>query len=1025
MIKRIIQSLLSVKLATFLILVFAAVIGYATFIENDFGRDTAKALIFTKWWFELILFLLTINLIYNLKRYNLFRKEKIAVLTFHLAFIVILIGSGITRYFGFEGMMHIRENDQSNLVISDDVFLQIKVDNRSLQYEREKKLFLSGITNNNFSIPVSFLDHDISINYKDFLPNVKDTFLATKDGVMTLHLVVPGDNGMQSEYLKKDEQRKIDKYLFTFGNPIVGAVNFFYEDSLLYCEAPFSIQSMKMSDRSTGEYISDTRFQLNTKTLYSLENLNLVLKEIIDSGNEDLYSSSNIMKDGGDNALILDVVCNGESKEVTLIGGKGFIPNSESFYLGGLYFDLSYGSKAYQTPFVIKLREFQLERYPGSQSPASFAAEVTVLDKDFSKDYRIYMNNVLDYKGYRFFQSSYDKDEMGTILSVNHDRWGTYVSYLGYFLLALGMMMVFFSQKTRFTFLSNRLNKLKKKSLISILFLLSFNLLSAQETNLDSTLDANKIAYNHIKVFETLLVQDNGGRIKPVNTVFAEYLRKISRKNTIVNQNSSQVILGMMNDPRLWSQVPMIKISHEKLKKLLDFKENRVPFKLFFDEEGNYVLKDEVEIAYAKKPIDRGKYEKDIIAVDERVNICFTIYNGGILRFFPLPNDSNKTWYSATNNQYFSSNDSLFVSNIMKMYFTSINTAINTSDWGTCDSVVSYISKFQYRYGVDVMPDAYKIDLEVLYNKVNIFSNLFMYYFMIGIVFLFLLLYQIFNNNKIIEKIILVVKWLIISGFIAQTAGLISRWIISGHAPWSNGYESMIYIAWATMLSGIMFSRRSYMTLAATSIVASLLLMVAHLNWLDPEITNLVPVLNSYWLMIHVAIITASYGFLSLGAILGLFSLWLIIFTTKDNKSRIHDVLSELTLINERSITIGLFMLTIGTFLGGVWANESWGRYWGWDPKETWALVSVLVYVFILHMRLIPALAGFYIFNLASLIGIWSIIMTYFGVNYYLSGLHSYAAGDPMPIPSFVYYFIALTFVSAILAKIKFNKFYK
>jgi cytochrome c-type biogenesis protein CcsB len=203
-----------------------------------------------------------------------------------------------------------------------------------------------------------------------------------------------------------------------------------------------------------------------------------------------------------------------------------------------------------------------------------------------------------------------------------------------------------------------------------------------------------------------------------------------------------------------------------------------------------------------------------------------------------------------------------------------------------------------------------------------------------------------------------------------------------------------------------------------------LFLMVAHLNWLDPEITNLVPVLNSYWLMIHVAIITASYGFLSLGAVLGLFSLWLIIFSNTNNKSKLTNTIKELTLINERSITIGLFMLTIGTFLGGVWANESWGRYWGWDPKETWALVSVLVYVFILHMRLIPALAGFYIFNLASLIGIWSIIMTYFGVNYYLSGLHSYAAGDPMPIPSFVYYFIALTIVTAILAKLKFNRYY-
>ena len=234
MIKRFFLFLLSVKLATALILLFAAVIGYATFIENDFGRDTAKALIFTKWWFELILFMLTVNLIYNLRRYNLFRKEKLAVLMFHLAFIVILIGSGVTRYYGFEGMMHIRENEQSNLIISDDVFLQIKVDNRNLQYERDKKLFLSAISNNNFSIPVNFLKNDITISYKDFFPNVRDTFLNSVEGTQTLHLVVPGDNGMQSEYLKKNEQRRIDKYIFTFDNPKNGAVNFFFEDSVLF-----------------------------------------------------------------------------------------------------------------------------------------------------------------------------------------------------------------------------------------------------------------------------------------------------------------------------------------------------------------------------------------------------------------------------------------------------------------------------------------------------------------------------------------------------------------------------------------------------------------------------------------------------------------------------------------------------------------------------------------------------------------------------------------------------------------------
>ena len=260
-------------------------------------------------------------------------------------------------------------------------------------------------------------------------------------------------------------------------------------------------------------------------------------------------------------------------------------------------------------------------------------------------------------------------------------------------------------------------------------------------------------------------------------------------------------------------------------------------------------------------------------------------------------------------------------------------------------------------------------------------------------------------------------RQLIYSAFLLHTVGLIIRWIISGHAPWSNGYESMIYIAWATLLSGVLFSRRSSLTLVATTIVSSLILMVAHLNWLDPEITNLVPVLKSYWLMIHVAIITASYGFLALGAMLGLFGLWLIFLYNFTNNKKLELVCDEITIINEKSLIIGLYMLTIGTFLGGIWANESWGRYWGWDPKETWALVSILVYAIILHLRFIPAMRSKYIFNLASLIGIWSIIMTYFGVNYYLSGLHSYAAGDPMPIPSFVYYLVAIMIVSAILAK--------
>jgi cytochrome c-type biogenesis protein CcsB len=456
----------------------------------------------------------------------------------------------------------------------------------------------------------------------------------------------------------------------------------------------------------------------------------------------------------------------------------------------------------------------------------------------------------------------------------------------------------------------------------------------------------------------------------------------------------------------------------------LESKYIRVPFNDFFDENGRYILAADVELSYEKLPKDRDQYDKDLIKVDERVNICFAVYGGGIFRLFPLPNDSNNTWLTSVQASNFRGNDSLFVANIIPMYFKGVKEGFETNKWQTADTIISYIKKFQLKYGAKVLPVQTKIDLEIIYNKLNIFSRLFLYYFLVGVLLLSLIIVSIFNDNRWLNLFIQFLKWLIIVGFIAHIAGLALRWYISDHAPWSNGYESMIYIAWATILSGIIFSKKSLLTLAATSIVSGLLLMVAHLNWLDPEITNLVPVLKSYWLMIHVAIITASYGFLSLGAILGLIALWLIIFTTSSNKSKLKNILSEITIINEKSLEIGLFMLAIGTFLGGVWANESWGRYWGWDPKETWALVSVLIYSFVLHMRFIPLLRSQFTFNMVSMFAIWTIIMTYFGVNYYLSGLHSYAAGDPMPIPTFVYYLFALMFVTAIIAKIKFKNNY-
>ena len=246
-----------------------------------------------------------------------------------------------------------------------------------------------------------------------------------------------------------------------------------------------------------------------------------------------------------------------------------------------------------------------------------------------------------------------------------------------------------------------------------------------------------------------------------------------------------------------------------------------------------------------------------------------------------------------------------------------------------------------------------------------------------------------------------------------------------GSRTWSDAYESMIYVAWATVLFGILFGRKSNLTLAATTFVASMILMIAHWNWMDPAIANLQPVLDSYWLMIHVAVIVGSYGPFALSMIIGIIALFLMLATNTNNKVKMDLNIQELTIINELSLTVGLIMLTIGNFLGGMWANESWGRYWGWDPKETWALISIMIYAFVIHMRLIPGLRGRWLFNLASVVAFASIMMTFFGVNFYLSGLHSYASGDKIITPDFVYYSVAFVAVLGLISYFPYKKYYK
>ena len=322
------------------------------------------------------------------------------------------------------------------------------------------------------------------------------------------------------------------------------------------------------------------------------------------------------------------------------------------------------------------------------------------------------------------------------------------------------------------------------------------------------------------------------------------------------------------------------------------------------------------------------------------------------------------------------------------------------------------------------MPTPNKIDTEITYNKLNVLQKLPYWYLFGAIVMIILVVIQIFKDNKLLRISINILHLIIGLLFALHTLDLMFRWYISGHAPWSDGYEAMVYVAWSTMLFGLAFDMKSKLTIASSAFVASMILMASSWQWVDPQIANLQPVLNSYWLMIHVAVIVASYGPFALGMILGFVSLLLITFTTKSNKEKMNLNIQEITYINEMALTIGLIMLTIGNFLGGQWANESWGRYWGWDPKETWALISIVVYAFVIHARFVPSMRNKWIFNLMAMYAFISILFTYYGVNFHLVGLHSYASGEAKSL-SWIYYSFAGISLMGFISYFKYVKFYK
>ena len=1065
--KKIFSFLFSTRLMAFLFISYAVAMATGTFIESKYNTDTSKILIYNAWWFEAIHVFFLINFIGNIKRYQLLKKEKWATLLLHLSFIFIITGAFVTRYISYEGMMPIREGASENQMFSDKTFLTIFADGEYKgEMKRrvfEKQVLLSPATNNNFSISGKFAETPFEVEYENFIMGAKEYIKPDPKGTVYLKIVEAGDSGRHEHFLKEGEVQNIHNVLFALNKYTDGAININTTGNAYTIQTPFEGNFMRMADKLEGTVTKDNVQPLMMRSLYSIGEMRFVFPDPTVKGIVDYQSDNDYKAKTHEDALAVKITAEGEEKTVTVVGSKGKIGEPKTVRIGKIDYTFFYGSKAYILPFKVKLNDFIAQKYPGTEkSYSSFESKVTVEDeKPF--DARIYMNNVLDHKGYRFFQSGFDPDEKGTILSVNHDFWGTTLTYIGYFMLYFAMMAIIFTKHSRFADIKRKLEvvKMKKVKLLTILMLLfSFNSFAQEQEHdhadheghahteaevapathqnhtkkvlsqkeLNAFILKFKVPEAHAEKFGRLIIQDAGGRMKPINTFSSELLRKVSHDDSYQGMNSDQVFLSITQYAGYWIEIPIIyiKSGNDSIRKIIGIDKNAkfAPFISFFDEKGNYKLSKYLEEAF--KSANPNQFEKDFIETDKKVNLLESALSGRILKVFPIPDDKNNKWvsYLELNEAGFKGMEATYTKNVLPLYFGSLANASASNDYKTADELLESINGFQKRFGSKVMPSENKITSEVLYNKYDVFKKLPYWYILAAVLMLFFTILKIFKERKSLNYLVNFMHIVVLLLFVLHTLGLIARWYISGHAPWSNAYESIIYVGWATMFFGLAFDRKSKLTVASSAFVTAMILAAAYMNWIDPEIANLQPVLNSYWLMIHVAVIVASYGPFALGMILGLVSLLLILFTTEKNKAKMDLNIQEITYINELALTIGLILLTIGNFLGGQWANESWGRYWGWDPKETWALISIMVYAFVIHARFVPSLRGKWTFNLMSMFAFVSILFTYYGVNFHLVGLHSYASGEAHSL-SWIWYSLGGIALVGAISYPKYKKYYK
>ncbi len=625
--------------------------------------------------------------------------------------------------------------------------------------------------------------------------------------------------------------------------------------------------------------------------------------------------------------------------------------------------------KTKELGFEVSLKNFNVVNYPGTDAPMDY---VTMLTAN-TQEIKVSMNNIGSFSGYRFIQSGYDSDMQGTTLGVYHDPWGIGITYTGYALLFISLIATMVSKKTRIRHLYRKALSLQGAKAWAVTALLA---VSSFATSANAQ-EMVKIDGDIADDFGKICVLYNS-RITPINTVATSFVTKLCGKPTWDGLSSNQVFAGWIFDVPYWETVKMIEIKEKKAQELLGINGKWASFDDFWDNYNNYKLDAPLKKAY--KDGDT-KLQKQLRDADEKFNIIRMLYGGEMLKMFPYAGkQGHMQWFAPgqpLGNLKLDEKELVFIKKSMDYLAESII----TGDKARAEEIAKKIYSYQHVRGKAVVPTKFRIYTETFYNKTNAQRLPVMLYLTLSLVLAIVSTLSLNNGKQKKTRLVSsVLTWVML---IHTTLLLTLRWFVSGHLPMSNGYETMQFMAWATLIVTLVMQKRFLPVKQFGPLLSSFALLVAMITDGNPQITQLMPVLQSPLLSVHVMVIMFSYALFGLTALIGLQGL--IAHHRKQEEKE-----QQLAALSQFLLYPAVALIAIGIFIGAIWANVSWGRYWSWDSKETWALITMLIYSVPLHAD-IKWLRKAQHMHIYMLLAFLSVLMTYFGVNYFLSGMHSYA----------------------------------